>query len=804
VKKSALLLSAFLIVLAACRGEKPAPAPAPNTAAASGPTLSPVKAVSTVIQPERGGTVTLRDGAEVMLPPGSVSDATVATLRVDDAASAAPIPRSNIGRAYRLELDGGDLTGIARVKLPLPPKVSGDQFELAAYRWNGRAWERLSGRLGDQDISFGTNTPGTYVIQGKWKPASAAVALARTDTEAVPETIPVVAAGQYRYSELPTLQHDYVPARLTLKRDSSGGAGQVTGDDSLDQTLADTVLWFKPDPAQAEGVIEFSHVFELVPGKLNVSPGDIARFYAVLTVDDSAAPTRVLSTAIEYTQMLPIRAVGSEVLRPELANEGKQPLRWHVKLNDQTLASIPATGLTLPLAELLAKGGLGDYHITLEAEFGGKWVLASNEVTVQLKLPATQTPLPGETLQPSGGEIAAVGLGTPGPTPIGPPPPTPTRRSPPGQATPEATEDLSLTAAVAGLTATITPTRPAWAQVFWADRYAIAPSECTTLHWNLQNVQEVHLDSNPVTGSESRQVCPSQTTTYNLHVTDSAGTQDWYVTITVQTSDVPAFVFTADDYQIAHGKCTTLRWQATEVRAVYLNGEGVDGVSSRQVCPETSTTYTLRVESSNGTATSTDLNVSVAPADEIVISFWADQYTLSLNGCTDLHWSVQDVKEVHLEIDGQQEGVTGVGTRHVCPDGWQDYILSANTSDGRSASKEFSVEATDPSLGPDEVIGQAIVKEVVRVTDLNPDVDGDQPGWNLMLDGLNPLFRGSGSSFQTNVTLEVPEVYVDQASGEPVDWPISASQLIEFRAGCVGATCTLESTLEHYLRLRSG
>jgi hypothetical protein len=89
------------------------------------------------------------------------------------------------------------------------------------------------------------------------------------------------------------------------------------------------------------------------------------------------------------------------------------------------------------------------------------------------------------------------------------------------------------------------------------------------------------------------------------------------------------------------------------------------------------------------------------------------------------------------------------------------------------------------------------------VPDLSPDVAGDQTGWKLMLEGLNPLFRGNGNCCQTNVALQVPQVYVEEVGGQPVDWPISAGQLVEFRAGCVGGTCTLESSPEYYLRLRS-
>ena len=80
-------------------------------------------------------------------------------------------------------------------------------------------------------------------------------------------------AGQYRYSALPSLQDGYIQARLTLKQDTSGGAGRVTGDETLDKTVDEAHLLFKPDPAQSQGAIDFSHVFQLAPGALTLNPG---------------------------------------------------------------------------------------------------------------------------------------------------------------------------------------------------------------------------------------------------------------------------------------------------------------------------------------------------------------------------------------------------------------------------------------------------------------------------------------------------------------------------------------------------
>jgi len=60
---------------------------------------------------------------------------------------------------------------------------------------------------------------------------------------------------------------------------------------------------------------------------------------------------------------------------------------------------------------------------------------------------------------------------------------------------------------------------------FWADRTTINQGECTTLRWSVENIQAVwvypqgqNFETFPVTGDGSRQVCPAQTTVYEMRV----------------------------------------------------------------------------------------------------------------------------------------------------------------------------------------------------------------------------------------------------------------------------------------------
>ncbi len=791
---------ALLLMLAGCRGRTPATPPAqPATPTSPAETL-PASETSVLITPEEGGAIRLRDGAELSLPPQALSARAAVTLRARDSVPVVPLPRSPLGRGYEFSLDGGQLVGVAVLRLPLPAEVTADQYELAPYRWTGTGWERINGRVVGSAVQFGVSAPGLFVLQGAWRLADATLALIKPEVPEGQVKTPLAVAGQYRFFSLPRLSGAYVPARLTLKQDTSGGAGRVTGNPDLDATVAEAPLWFQPDPLQSQGVIEFSHVFEITAGDLDLPPGATTRLYAVLTVEDAIAPTRRLSTGVEYTQRLPIQAVGTTLTRPRLANEGRYALRWHVRLNGQTFLLLDATDPQLPLDDILARGGLGEYRFTLETETEGTWTAVSNEVTVLLALRPTETPAP--VVGPPDATRVAVVSPTPGTPDVETDrPPTPTRR--PTPATGDFFPEDTPAGPVESVTPSVTPPRatptPPWNRVFWADRYALTYGECTTLRWQVENVISVFLDGQGVAGKDERQVCPTTTTNYTLRINSTAGTQEITVLITVSATVQTTFEFTADSYRVASGQCTVLRWRATGVRAVYLNNQGVAGEDSRQVCPTTTTDYTLRVEGTNGTVTNRTLTIVVVAGPVVNMRFWAEQYTLPAGACTTLHWDVRDVLEVYLD----DEGVAGVGERRVCPVGSQFFALRAVTREGLEAYQYVSLEAGDPGLATGEIIAQGIVNEVTRQADLDPITPGDQPGYRLIVDGIRTLFSASANWTQAVVTLRLPQEFLDIAGDDLVHWPINPGQLVEFRAACEAATCTLQLTQNSYLYLRS-
>ncbi len=244
------------------------------------------------------------------------------------------------------------------------------------------------------------------------------------------------------------------------------------------------------------------------------------------------------------------------------------------------------------------------------------------------------------------GEVIWVGIQVPNPNPPPPPPPPPVGVNP----------NLR------------------------ADATWINAGQCTTVRWDVDNVKAVYFidgsNTQPVGGHDSRVVCPTTTTTYTLRVIDSANnTLNFPITINVNGAPPPAQInFWVDNGTINSGQCTTLRWDVKNVKAVYLNDQGVAGQGSQQVCPTSTTTYTLRVVKQDDSQETRQVTVNVnnaPPPGPFINSFTTNRNEINAGECVDLRWQTTNVKNVNLMRGGTQLNVNGPanGSQPDCPPG---------------------------------------------------------------------------------------------------------------------------------------
>ena len=105
---------------------------------------------------------------------------------------------------------------------------------------------------------------------------------------------------------------------------------------------------------------------------------------------------------------------------------------------------------------------------------------------------------------------------------------------------------------------------------------------------------------------------PTQTPTHTATPTATC-TPTSTPTPTPTATPTPAahIAFWADATTVPAGSCTTIRWETENVQAVYLDGQGVPGDGSRQVCPCTPETHTLEVVLRDGSHEVRTLTIDV-------------------------------------------------------------------------------------------------------------------------------------------------------------------------------------------------
>jgi hypothetical protein len=187
--------------------------------------------------------------------------------------------------------------------------------------------------------------------------------------------------------------------------------------------------------------------------------------------------------------------------------------------------------------------------------------------------------------------------------------------------TPTATETLTPTPTV-----TLTPTAantpvPPVSLNFNADSYRITRGECTTLRWRAEYAEEVVLDGAAVSLENARDVCPSDTTTYQLTASNAAGEETVQLTVEVQAPAgppaAPQNVSIEDRVCSSSAYTVTVGWfdaaDHEDGYRLYREGELIAELSANaesfQDEPPGSGPYTYAVEAYNSSGSSQRVSV---------------------------------------------------------------------------------------------------------------------------------------------------------------------------------------------------
>ena len=167
----------------------------------------------------------------------------------------------------------------------------------------------------------------------------------------------------------------------------------------------------------------------------------------------------------------------------------------------------------------------------------------------------------------------------------------------------------------------------------------------------------------------------------------------WLASIASPVAAQSSIVFTADRQTIEGGECVNVYWDVRNVQQVYYNGAPVTGENqTRNECPGQTVTYYLEILENNGQVTTVPLTIYVQGGTPVpVIKFWTDRSTIKRGECTNIHWHVQNVKEVYYRgrpVAGENQ------TRSECPKKTKTYDLITIKTDGNPVLTTITINVT--------------------------------------------------------------------------------------------------------------
>jgi polar amino acid transport system substrate-binding protein len=299
---------------------------------------------------------------------------------------------------------------------------------------------------------------------------------------------------------------------------------------------------------------------------------------------------------------------------------------------------------------------------------------------------------------------------------------------------------------------------------FYADSTSIKEGDCTTIHWDVSNIKEVYFyrqgqnwEDNGVAGQGSREVCPSNTTTYILRVvnTDDSVNEN-KITINVEQNATAPEInqFSIDPKgQAPAGTCIMVYWDVSgDVEKVDItrNGDVVwDDAPFRgsiQDCPQGAGTFTYKLQASGpgGTSSAAESVTMVedaptptpAPTDTIpepiINGFSVLPEVVDVGGCVTIAWDTGGgTSYTKILKNGtvvqENAGLSGSVSDCLTEEGTYDYRLEAYNRGGSMVSADRSVQATgqqpteepQPTEAPESVQITSFVAEPATINAAN-------------------------------------------------------------------------------------
>lgn len=176
----------------------------------------------------------------------------------------------------------------------------------------------------------------------------------------------------------------------------------------------------------------------------------------------------------------------------------------------------------------------------------------------------------------------------------------------------------------------------------------------------------------------------------------------------------PGIQFAANPEAIQQGQCSTISWNTSNVKEVYVypQGEnwqnyGVPGTGQQTVCPSTTTTYEMRVVKLDNSVEIRRATIYVTPTSPgapVITRFTAEPKNIFEGQCVTVQWVVDgQVDRVALSRNNTvlKDPAPVSGSLVDCPPvGGQTYLLQANGPGGSASDTEYVTVSESATPAP--------------------------------------------------------------------------------------------------------
>ena len=341
---------------------------------------------------------------------------------------------------------------------------------------------------------------------------------------------------------------------------------------------------------------------------------------------------------------------------------------------------------------------------------------------------------------------------------------------------------------------------------FTADPQSINSGGSSILNWKTTNCISVSLDYAEIQTSGSKEVHPTQTTTYTLRANstnEATQTRTTTVIVNNNTNSCTIKSFYADPTNITSDESSILYWETENCNSVSLDGTEVSTSSHKTVSPNSTQTYTLRASGASIVFNNTKTAQATVYVDEnnnlkcSIDSYTASDTKIKEGDHVNLKWRTSNCDKI--SISNLDNNLPEDGSDNVYPRQTTTYTLRA--SGNGSESRSIRIDVDRDNIGgyyPPVVYNTNVVTTVAtNVSQTGAQLNGLMT--NLSCNNSSTFFDYGTS---VNLGMRTASRMTNGVYFSEYITNLNSNTIYFFRAVVEGSNCSSQGAIEVFQTLK--